>query len=237
MTKILIIDINTTGFDKNKDKIIEFGAALCDWKKKKPVYIISENIQYDEEIDPVVTDRTGIETYMVKTPYAVPLKTACFFLNKIAQEAHYYCIHDNPFDFILPAMKELGMKLPNKPIIESRTDLPVEVTHKSLELNHLLSEYGLINPLPHRAISNCLSLFQLMQKFKLKEIIKLQQSEMITIKGMVGYVGKDKARELGFQWDAPTKRWLLELKKCRFATMKYKKVFPFPVRVEYEIPF
>ncbi len=76
MPKILIIDIETTGLDADKDKIIEFGAALCDWKTKKPVYLLSENIQFSGEIDPMITDLTGIETYMVKAPYAVPLKTA-----------------------------------------------------------------------------------------------------------------------------------------------------------------
>jgi len=238
MTKILIIDIETTGLDR-KDQIIEFGAALCDWETKKPVYLLSENIQYDGEIDPKITDRTGIETYMVKSPYAVPLKTALFFLKKISQKADYYCTQRSKsvFNFILPAAKELGIELPNRPIIDCPSDLPVKMTQIPLKLNHLLSEYGLLNPFSNRAVLNSLSVFKLMQQFPLSEILELQRSEMITIKGNVGYAGREMARAFGFHWDAPTKNWLMEIKKARYETMKKKLIFPFPTQIEFELPF
>jgi len=239
MPKILIIDIETTGLDPDKDKIIEFGAALCDWKTKKPVYLLSENIQFDDEIDPMITDLTGIETYMVKAPYAVPLKTAFFMLNRIAQKADYYCAHNAKFDFgfILPAAKEVGIQIPNKPIIDSRTDLPVKLTQRSFKLNYMLSDHGLFNPFAHRAVFDCLSVFKLMQQYKLKDILELQESEIMTIKANVGYTGRELARDYGFHWHGATKKWLLDIKKVRYEKMKLKRAFPFPVQVEFELPF
>ncbi len=239
MTKILIVDIETTGLDKDKDSIIEFGSVLCDWEKKKPIHMISENIQYTEEIDPLITELTGIETYMVKAPYAVPLKTALFFFNKIAQEADYYCAHNSEFDFdfILPAAEKLGIKLPNKQIIDTRFDLPISFDQKSFKLNYLLADHGLFNPFTHRVIFNCLSVFKLMQEFPLKVILEYLSSEIIVVKANVGYQGREMARDMGFRWDAPTKRWLMEIKKVKYYKMKDKRAFPFPTQVEFEIPF
>ena len=134
----MIIDVETTGLDHQRDSIIEFGAALCDWESGKPIYLQSDNIQYKGELDPKIIEITGIENFMLKAPYAIPLKTSLFFFSKIAQEADYYAAHNAKFDFgfLLAAAEKVGIQIPDKQIIDTRYDLPYPAKQKTFQLLH-----------------------------------------------------------------------------------------------------
>jgi DNA polymerase III alpha subunit (gram-positive type) len=235
MIPILTFDVETTGFDAKKDEVIEIGAALFDWETKKPVSLQSDIVQYDGKINAEITRVTGIEQWMVKKPYAIPLKTAMFRLSRLMQIAKYIMAHNAQFDlrFLKAASEKTGIVLPERVCIDTMRDLPIPNHIKTKALNYLLTDHNLFNPFKHRAVFDCLSTFQLAACYDLEDIIEAQESELITVEALVDYDNKDLAREQGFHWNKDARKWLLEIKKSRFEKME----FPFDTTIDFEIPF
>ena len=234
---VLVIDIESTGIDAKKDEIIEIGAALYDWETKKPVSLQSDIILYDGKLSETIKRITGIEDWMLEKPYATPLKTAMFRLSRLMISAKYIVGHNLPFDlrFLATAAAKTGIILPERILIDTMRDLPISEHIKTKKLGYLAEEHGLFNPFKHRAVFDCLTTFQLMSCYKLEDILESQKSETITVEAIVDFDHKDLAREQGFHWDGPEKKWLMEIKKSRYE--KLKTDWKFTTKIELEIPF
>lgn len=241
MTLVTVVDLETTGFSKTNDDIIEFGAAQYNWESKKPILLQSDLVLTDKKLSPEILRVTGIEQYMVEKPFAIPLKTAMFRLKKIIEQSDYVVAHNAKFDlgFLSEAEKKTGIILDKKPIIDTRTDLPIDASIKTRKLNYLLAEHNLFNPFAHRALFDCMSTFQLMTCYKLEDILLNQKSPLLTVKAIVDFHEKDSAKEAGFHWDGKTKSWLLDIKKYQYEAIKYD----FETKIiagddeEFDIPF
>lgn len=235
--KLMVFDCETTGLEWKKDKIIEFGAALFDFESGKPLYLQADNILYDGELTDEIKKITGIEQEMIRAPLAVNLKNVMFRFTRIAALADYYVGHNVQFDldFILAACEETGFTLSDKPVIDTRYDLPYSPDQSTFKLNYLLADHKLFNPYAHRALFDCMSTFALLREYDIEETILNAKSETIEIMADVGFRAKDLARGMGFYWDGARKKWLLKIKKRRYE--KIKKDFPFKTKIEFEIPF
>jgi len=66
MSKYIFFDIETTGFSREWDNIIEIAAVLYDTEAKKELDIFNEYIKPSKSIPMKVTEITGIDNYTVR---------------------------------------------------------------------------------------------------------------------------------------------------------------------------
>lgn len=66
MSKLLFVDIETTGFSREWDNIIELAAVLYDTEEQKEIDMFHEYIKPYKSIPAKITEITGIDDYTVR---------------------------------------------------------------------------------------------------------------------------------------------------------------------------
>ena len=124
--------------------------------------------------------------------------------------------HKAPFD--------LSFWKPNHEhtVIDTVMDLPLDrAKFKSMKLPYLAADHGFVNPFPHRALFDVLTMFKIASQYDLDEILKLARSPRIIIRAVVSFDEKQKAKDAGFYLDGASKSWLLEAKQAAFEKMRF----------------
>lgn len=169
--RFLIMDIETTGLNPDKDKIIEIGIIKCDdGELFKKDYLIKGNTIIPEKINKL----TGISDELIRLEgrdIEEVLKEVVTFIGE------YIIVGYNvEFDikFLNKALKECG----NKIIKNKRVDLANCVKREKLFLDNyklqtVLKEYGINKIVPHRALEDCELILELSTKVnKFKDLLK-----------------------------------------------------------------
>ncbi len=238
--KLLGLDLET-GADfsgpKEKNFITEIGAVVWDTDYKAPVLMFSKLI--DEPDVPSICEEaelySGISEKMRKS-YGVHPLAAITELVVMISGCDYIVAH-NGLAFDKPILTAFfgryNMEFPTKVWIDTQYDVsyPKQATHRSL--TYLAGYHGFCNPFPHRAVSDVLTMFKVLNNYDLGNAIEVAKSKKYLIKANVSYDNKDLAKAAGFYWDGPTKSWL---KKINEIDLEAKKnLFGFTVNVLEEI--
>lgn len=234
-----IIDIETNGITK-KDSLVEIGFICFDWDVKQIVrgpfdYIINE---------PNHRKLTGIKRAeegkvlesMIEEDGIIPSNK---FFNKLIYEmkrCDFLIAHNITHEVIMlkAFFERYGYTLPNVKWLCSQAD--IEHTKKGISLETICTNYEIVNMYPHRAWSDALTVLQILQKFKLEDIILNASGPMVSLlapepseseksnyyKNKFLYEGKDGN---GKDW------W----RKTRRHKLKSIKDVPYRIDEEYDI--
>ncbi len=108
------------------------------------------------------------------------------------------------------------------PVIDTMIDLPFdEKIHGSKKLTHLAATHGFLNPFPHRAVFDVLTMLKMASYYDLKTILARNASPTVTVVARVSFDDKDKAKALGFHWEATSKTWEKRYKEIDLKTMDF----------------
>lgn len=235
---ILGLDFETTGFEHEKDdRITEVGAVLWDTEQRNPVRILSELVMYDPEGIPPLSEEvmrvTGLNHEIINE-HGLGMTQILNYkgFQSMLTSAEYLVAHNAPFD---RAFLEKELNLVNeswKPQmkhfkwIDTRTDLPREayLKGKSTALGYLAADHGFINPFPHRAVTDVLTMLKLMSLYDFDEIVKRSEAPTVTVVAQVSFEQKDKAKNAGFHWNKP--HWQMNVKECDLQELAEKWDFP-----------
>lgn len=235
--KILGVDFETTGLDRERDQIIEVGAVLWDVEASQPVKILSEMIKPEgvTELSPEVESITGLKMSMLErygTSYREVWTRA---LGEMAKCADVFMAHNAPFDraFYERAIRDNGLDPGEKKIwINSETDLPNRAYEKgrSRSLSYLAADHGFLNPFPHRAVTDVLTMFKVFEPYsnEMDLIIEQAMSPRLLVIAQVSFEDKDLAKNAGFKWNANRKTWEMLKREC---DMWEGSPFEFPIKV------
>lgn len=247
MTLVLGIDLETSGIDPSKDKILEIGCVLWDIESQQPVkqWSVLVNDFQDEiyltELNKLVH---GLTEEMIER-HGYPLSKAVVVLKSFFKEATYIVAHNSSFEqgfiYAIPEMQEFL----DKPWIDTLFDVPYPLTMTSRNLTALATAHGLLNPFPHRALSDVLMMLQIMSRYNFDEIVKLSTEETFKIKCFAADdEERGAAKKLGFFFSKPEKAFMADIKASREVEFKewVLKVFPEaftepPVRLIANVPF
>jgi DNA polymerase-3 subunit epsilon len=212
----MTLDIETTGLDKSKDRIIELGMVMYDLGKKTIVRMLSCLVMPQGDI-PMdhweASEKIHGISWITLQQYGMPERAAFQYLLSWCNLADYIAGHnvllfDKPF--LEAWATSRGEKLPKKLWIDTLSDLPVQGTR----LVWMMAEHaGIINPFPHRAVFDALGVLQLITHFGAETVIERAKLPSITIQAEISYDDRQKAKERGFHWQAETRRWLKTIKE------------------------
>lgn len=214
-------DVETTGLDTEKDWIIEAAVVLWDTEGKHRKQVLSfESLVKGAHIGKIPEEATAIHGLTLSDCEKWG-KPANYILSKLAglfERADAICAHNgNAFDrpMFESNCRRLGVPFPERPWVDSAGDIPFPAPCKQRSLLYLSAWHGFLNPFPHNACSDVLSMLRIADQYDWKETLAMAKSPSIIVKAGVNFDTKELAKKLAFQWDGTHKIWTKSLKVCQ----------------------
>jgi DNA polymerase III subunit epsilon len=213
---LLGIDLETSGLDYTKDRIVEIGAVLFDWDTKTPVQLMSELIDptmdlggHEFPLAEEVISVTGITDQMLGK-YGAHEKDVLQKLETLAQFGDYRVGHNcNMFDslFMTEAYKRFSLVEPSLPWLDTMTDIKFPESIKTRNLKHLAAEHDFLPGFSHRAVFDVMTMFRVMSHYDLDAMIARSQEPTLYVQALVSFDEKEFAKARGYHWFAAGKIW------------------------------
>lgn len=227
------IDLVFSGLDLKRDRVTEIGAALWDWEMGQPVMMYSQLINEKDriKISPELEELTGISEDMLEL-YAIQhdgIKEELLRFQKLVEKADYLMAH-NAKGYDKPMLHALynrfGLELPKKVWIDTFTDMELPNKFRQRSLAMLEHGHGFVNPFPHRALTDVLSMLKVAYHYPLDRMVALAESPVIKIIADLSAPNwrnrdevevfnkiKNKVSKARFKWNPDNKTWYKEVQK------------------------
>lgn len=211
-TRLLAIDIETTGLDWTKDKILEIGWVIKDWQMPKHLgtgsYFVKEDGQDVFTVTKEITKLTGV-TEAVWKAYAHDLT---FVAGRIGEDIRRfgvdYIVAHNGGDFDRPFLTEVfkrgavdGVALFNLPWLDTRSDIQYPESFGNRSLINVAAHLGFINPFPHSALFDAATCLKVIDHYELPDIIERAASQWVFIEAIVTFDHRQKAKSAKYSWE------------------------------------
>jgi len=238
---ILGLDFETSGLDPEIHSVTETGLVLWDTDLHAPVKLLSYLVNPGEQAiwDPAVLGITGI-TPELCTKYGYSSERALKQILSWYQSADVACAHNGArFDrlFFNSWCKRHGYDPePNKLWIDTNTDIELPFPEKmSRKLSYMAADHSFLNPFPHRAVFDVMTMFRILDQYDLDRVIYLAKQPNVSIEALVSYDDRDLAKARGYRWQenpvnpGGKKIWMQTIKECFLE--KEKADAGFPIRI------
>lgn len=213
------IDFETTGLDHEKDRIVEAGAVLWDWETRSPIKIYNTLVKSEVPLSAEAAQVNGLSNEVVNK-WGVDEDEALFTIANMGNEADYCVAHNAPFDQGMYDSYWARQGAPIKPErwLDSSVDVPYPANFKQRNLLYVGAMYGFLNPFPHRAVTDVLAMFKVLDQFSPEQIIEYSLAPTVRLRAMVKKPWTDDgestgwAKSLSYRWEAANKYWFKEVK-------------------------
>lgn len=208
----LILDIETTGTDPQKDLVIDVGAILYSVKHRSPIHSLSfliPDVIWEGEENPT-EPINRIPAGLLREVDFYPIR--CFY--ELVQFSDYAIAHNAAFDRQWfgegKRFKELSL-----PWLCSMTDFtfPSQIRPGD-NLVSLALAHGIGISSAHRALADCqllAALFDRMEPEWFEEQLQRALRPKFLYMAVVDYDNRQKAKNAGFHWDMQNRRWVREI--------------------------
>jgi DNA polymerase-3 subunit epsilon len=102
---------------------------------------------------------------------------------------------------------------PDKLWIDTKTDIEIP-SRNSTRLVYLAADHGFLNPFPHRAMFDVMTMMTILSRYDLDKVIEVAKSPTLTLRAMVSYDDRELAKARGYHWQSETKQWTMNVKEC-----------------------
>jgi len=245
MPVIGYIDLETTGLDFEKDQITEIGFVRKDWGSRKPLsmqhrYLFDPEYDVYQEVPEFITELTGITSELLKKCGNHPA-TTLIALSLAMNECDFIMAHNGEcFDkpMLIAKMRQYSVEPASTPWLDSQHD--IDWPYSSRRLVHLCTDAGFLNPFPHDALSDVLSMVKLVEWAEGKHfenfdaLVEYSRQPWIYLKAHVSYNDRDQAKALRYQWEKIdtkifSKTWVKKVKESRIEKEKEEASFPISI--------
>lgn len=224
--RVLGIDLETTGLDVSKDRPIELG--ICLWETNSNQPIVSRGFYlWEATYPPVAAEALKTHGIQLETLHEFgehPREVLSWLEGFITRHrVDALCAHNgNGYDkpLLLNEIKRHGIETPNLQSlhwIDTSVDFPEY--GKSRSLLYLSAEAGFLNPFPHRAQFDVLSMLKLLSRHNTEEIVKNGKIPKVTLRGRLAPgeqdfdKKKDWLKSRRYMWDGVNKFWIKDFKE------------------------
>jgi DNA polymerase-3 subunit epsilon len=209
---LLGVDFETTGLDRDKDRIIEVGAILYSTGQGKCIESSGYLVKSDVPVSAEITRLTGI-TQSAVDKFGYPSRNALESFLDLAEQADAF-IGQNVirFDklFLENWAKREGLVMPNKLWIDTRTDLP-NVDSKSLP--YMAADAGFLNLFPHSALADVQTVIKLVAMHDINKVVERAQSPTLIVLAHHKFEDNKLAKKRKYVWNADYKIWWKVIKQ------------------------
>lgn len=211
-------DVETTGLDTKTDSIIQLGLVLWDTaatgKKAKGKYDYLVNWPNLPPLSEEILRVTGINDADL-TAYGSPPGEAFRIILATLEVVDAILAHNgNIFDrpMLENNCKRLGLEPPKKLWMDSTTDIEFPPHITTRKLSHLAAEHSFVNPFPHDAICDVLTMLKIADLYDWNKTLAFAQSPTLLIKAHTTFEQKELAKKQNFKWNAEDKCWFKSIK-------------------------
>jgi len=214
---ICFFDCEATGIEPLEARITQLAWIICDLETQDVLRVGMRYVYTDKELDPEVVELTGITNDLLNRAGS-DLKDVLFKFKDDMQifGVKYICAHNlNNYDLKLvnAECERVGLTPLDGIAVDTKTDLDLPPTIRTRSLLHLAAEHGFIPIQSHDALQDCYTMKKLFFMYDYKSTVATAQVPTITIHIKTNYDQREIAKKLSYRWDAPTKRWLKEIKE------------------------
>jgi len=236
--RLIGIDVETTGLDPEVDEITEIGWAVFDAKNwRKPLALHSHLITVESPIRPEITELTGIDQALLKEAGISASSVLALLASHIEQFGVSYMVaHNADFDraFIEKAWAKYSVPHKKTPWLDTKKDIPFPREYASRSLVTLAAEHGFLNPFPHSALFDVVTMMKILEKYDIEKVVAYHNEPNVFVKAMVDYDSRDKAKKRGYSWQEHSGRfeersWIKCIKVSQLENEKNSA--PFSVKV------
>lgn len=239
---LLGYDIEATGLDVEQDRIIELGVVLWDTDTNTPIALQNDLVKDrpDLELTPEIVELTGI-TQLALDRHGIPLQTALRQLNALADvyKPEMVVAHNGrgyDFPMLRNEFTRAGLESPlfGLETLDTVEDIPFPIRIKNRGLVALAAEHGFLNPFPHRAVFDVLTMFKVLSCYSLPHVLSYAREPWVYVKAVVSYDQRGLAKSRRYSWEQVAgqtypKTWVKRLKLSEVA--KEEAEAPFRVVV------
>lgn len=214
-------DVETTGLDVANDHIIEIGAILWDTealpgakkaKEKFDTLVFHDKLplKFDDEIYEI----TGL-THEDCRGHGVSFQTAIEEFHLLCEQADAVVAHNgNMYD--KPIYEANCKRWGIKPLDILWADTSIDIEYpkhcKNRSLSGLATFHQFLNPFPHDAVSDVLTMLKVADNYDWARTIQSAKSPTITLHAQTTFAQKELAKKQNYYWDNDSKRWLKRIK-------------------------
>lgn len=215
---LLGLDFESSGIDPEVHSVTEVGAVLWDTDLHAPTrsigYLVDPGPDTSWQED--CAKLTGLTADLCAKsgyPSEKGLKQLLLWYNMVdAVIAH----NGNHFDRRLfdRWCAKHDWEVDKKLWIDTMTDLPLP-PKASRKLVHMAAEHGFLNPFPHRALFDVMTMLKVFDQYPLEDVLRLAKSPARILVALVSREENAKAKSLGYYWKPdPIKQWRKDIKLC-----------------------
>ena len=232
---LLSLDFETTGINKEKDRVIEFGAVLYSSTQRKCLDNQGSLVRTDVPISNEITEITGI-TQAAVNKFGYDSDSSLQTVIELMTAADYV-IGYNVRRFDKPVLenwaKRAGVELPNKLWIDLFADLPWTVTRG--KLSHVAADHGILNLFPHSALADCQTVLAILGKYSPELILERAKSPEVVLRSHQERNNNDIVKQAPwkFRWNPPRSIWWKPVKAADVDEVVAKA--PFRISIEKEL--
>jgi len=226
--RVLGIDLETTGLDFDKDRVIEIGLVLYDTDLKIPLKMFSEFVNEPNrpKIDPskvpalitnsIITEFGWNPSDIITNPSDITTDPWLEIIDLFTSADYIVAHNGNKFDKLMfqNFCARYDIKFPDLPWLDTMTDIEYPHHCAARNLVYLAGYHGFVNPFPHRALFDVMTMFKIMSCYSIDAMIERHASPMVTLQALVEYANKDLAKAEKFMWDGTKRIWYKEIKEC-----------------------
>jgi len=207
---IAFFDFETTGLDRNQDRVTEVGAILYTTGYKRVVMAESFFVDSEMPIPKIVTEKTKITNGMIE-------KFGLTSPDALAKLQNYFDMAEaisgkNIIEFDNPFYENWCLREKEEPIRKQYIDLETDLIDvEPKHLGYMAADAGFLNPFPHAALADAwtaLRLFELnMDKYGLEKVIERAKSPRVCLQAKVTFDTNYQAKERKYRWEPDRKVW------------------------------
>lgn len=224
------MDTETNGFLDNPESVVtEIACALVDFDEKRVVENSSVLFNAGEHvvIPKEITDLTGI-TRRHLTEFGHDKDHCQMFID------YWFNLGDavmarNGVEFDSKILAR-SFKLPeNMIMIDDMLDIDYPSWVKGRTLSYIAADHGFLNPFPHSAMGDVLTLAFVMLKggYDMNAAFESAKTPVVEVKADVSFYEKDLAKSAGFSFNSDLKIWTKKMRQFKYEKCVREKLWKF----------